>query len=309
MKRLGKGPGFVTVEILGSLNLDVSFSCAALPGPGETVLCSSVVSGPGGKGLNQAIAARRAGAKVRMSGAVGADSNGASLLSFLESEGIDTDGVARIAGIATGLAHIVVDQSGENSIVVASGANEHANSQRLAAKGAAPRVYLAQLEVSIETVGAFLSEGRRAGSPTILNAAPAISEATGIFACADILIVNEHELAQFSGASCSDGEELSITHAARMIIGRADQTIIVTLGAAGTQIVDLTSTLRLPARPVTAIDTTGAGDCFCGVLAASLADGISVEGAVRRANMAASLAVQRTGAAASMPMKAEIDTA
>lgn len=299
----------MTIEILGSLNLDVSFACKALPGPGETVLCSRMVGGPGGKGLNQAVAARRAGAHVRMAGAVGTDPNGASLLSFLESEGIDTDGIARLADAATGLAHIVVDQSGENSIVVASGANERASPPSFSTEGGPSRLYLSQLEIGVETVGAFLREGRRTGCTTILNAAPALPEASGIFTFADILIVNEHELSQFSGASCGDGSEASITNAARKILRRADQTIIVTLGAAGTQIVDSGSTLRLPAHPAVVVDTTGAGDCFCGVLAASLADGSSVEEAVRRANKAASLAVQRSGAAGAMPLKAEIDAA
>ena len=299
----------MTVEILGSLNLDVSFSCEALPGPGETVLCSSVVSGPGGKGLNQAVAARRAGAMVRMAGAVGMDSNGASLLSFLESEGIDINGIARLTDVATGLAHIVVDRSGENSIVVASGANKRSSPPLRSTGGAVARIFLSQLEIDVEAVGAFLCEGRRMGSTTILNAAPALPEAAGIFAFADILIVNEHELAQFSGASCSDGKESSITDAARKIIRRADQTIIVTLGAAGTQIVGSRSTLRVPAHPAVAVDTTGAGDCFCGVLAASLAAGALIEEAVRRANKAASLVVQRPGAAGAMPLNAEIDEA
>jgi ribokinase len=299
----------MTVEILGSLNLDVSFSCEALPGPGETVLCSHMASGPGGKGLNQAVAARRAGAAVRMAGAVGTDPNGASLLSFLENEGIDTGGIARLADAATGLAHIVVDRSGENSIVVASGANQQASPPPRSAGNVASRVRLAQLEIGVETVGAFLREGRSVGSTTILNAAPALPEASGIFAFADMLIMNEHELSQFSGASCDDGSEVSITDAAQKILQRADQTIIVTLGAAGTQVIDSRSTLRLPAHPAVAVDTTGAGDCFCGVLAASLATGSSIEEAVRRANKAASLAVQRPGAAGAMPQKAEIDAA
>lgn len=297
------------VEILGSLNLDVSFSCEALPGPGETVLCSSVVSGPGGKGLNQAVAARRAGAEVRIAGAVGADPNGATLLSFLRSEGIDTDGIAQLADAATGLAHIVVDQSGENSIVVASGANRRASAPLQFGKDTAARVYLSQLEIEIDTVGAFLAKGRRAGGTTILNAAPAVPAASGIATCADILIVNEHELSQFSMTSCSAEDAASITGAARKMIQRTDQTIIVTLGAAGTQIIDTTSSLRLPAHPAIVVDTTGAGDCFCGVLAASIAAGSPIVDAVGRANKAASLAVQRNGAANAMPMKAEIEAA
>ena len=294
------------VEILGSLNLDVSFSCQVLPAPGETVLCPNVYSGPGGKGLNQAVAARRAGVKVKMAGAVGADSNGESLLSFLAAEDIDSYGIVRCTDTATGLAHIVVDQSGENSIVVASGANMYASPPAREPDDASC-VYLSQLEIGIEVVGAFLSDGRRAGSTTILNAAPAVPGASAIFDFADILVVNEHELSQFSGMACADRDEYSITEAARKLIQRADQTIIVTLGACGTQIVNSNATLRLPAHPANAVDTTGAGDCFCGVLAASLAAGLTVRDAVQRANKAASLAVQRTGAANAMPFEAEID--
>lgn len=296
----------MSVEILGSLNLDVSFSCEALPAPGETVLCSDVSSGPGGKGLNQAVAARRAGAKVKMAGAVGADSNGTALLSFLETEDIDTDGIERLSDAATGLAHIVVDRSGENSIVVASGANRRASAPARRPDNAS-LVYLSQLEISIEVVDAFLRNGRRAGSTTILNAAPAILQASAIFEFADILVVNEHEVSQFSGMACADREEGSITAAARKLIQRPDQTVIVTLSACGTQIVDANASLRLPAYPAIAVDTTGAGDCFCGVLAASIAAGLPISDAVRRANRAASLAVQRTGAANAMPLQAEID--
>lgn len=299
----------MTVAILGSLNLDVVFSCDSLPAPGETILCSDVRSGPGGKGLNQAVAARRAGCAVILIGAVGRDANGVTLLGTLEQEGIDPDRIARLDDAPTGLAHIMVDRGGENSIVVASGANKADFPLRSLIDGIEAPVFLAQLEVGLAPIKAFFAQARRTGSRTILNAAPAIPAASALFEDSDILILNEHELAQFSGASCPASDEAAIAEAARSLMVRDDQAIIVTLGARGTQIIDATGSRRIPARMVTVTDTTGAGDCFCGVLAASLARGAALADAVGRANLAASLAVQRSGAAAAMPTEAEIDAA
>lgn len=297
----------MSVAILGSLNMDVVFSCDILPEAGETILCSSVTSGPGGKGLNQAVAARRAGSDVELAGAVGSDPNGDALLSFLRNEGIDTARIARLGDTPTGLAHIMVDRRGENAIIVASGANKSAmTSSPTAAPSRAP-VFLTQLENELDAVTAFLNQGRMTGARTILNAAPAIAEASKLFPLADVLIVNEHELARFSGQAC--GEQEAITRAARAVISRTDQILIITLGAQGTQIVSAGTSERIPAYPVDAIDTTGAGDCFCGVFAAEIAAGAPVADAVRKANRAASLAVQKMGAASAMPVKAEIDRA
>ena len=297
----------MAVAVLGSMNMDISFSCTALPSPGETVLCSSVASGPGGKGLNQAVAASRAGATVVMLGAVGADPNGDALLSFLANEGVRIEGVARLADEATGLAHIVLDKSGENAIVVAVGANRRATPS-LPSIDAVPTVYLAQLEIHPGAVAIFLRAAKRSGGTTILNAAPAVSTASDIIGPADIVIVNEHELSQLSRVTYDPNDERAITDAARQLIQTGDKTVIVTLGAIGTQVVDLKSSLRVPAHPVTVVDTTGAGDCFSGVFAAGLDAGLSIPDAVRRANKAASLAVRRLGAASAMPTQAEIDS-
>ncbi len=297
----------MNVAVLGSLNLDVVFHCEALPIPGQTLLCDDFATGPGGKGLNQAVAARRAGAETSLLGAVGADASGDALLSFLKREDILTHGVVTLADAPTGVAHIVVDRDGENSIIVASGANRAVPADRLATAGLQALVWLAQLEMDIEVVGGFLREGRQAGARTILNAAPAIEAARSLFGDADLIIVNEHELAQFSGVPCPAGNDAAIEQAARKLMVRDDQILIVTLGAKGTQLVDSRSSFHVAAAPVVAVDTTGAGDCFCGVLAASLAQGASVPDAVRRANIAAGIAVGRTGAAPAMPLKDEIE--
>lgn len=306
MKRLGWVVA-VNVAILGSLNLDVVFCCGALPAPGETILCSDFRSGPGGKGLNQAVAARRAGAHVILVGAVGRDASGDTLVGVLEQEGIDPGRIVRLDDASTGLAHIMVDHDGENSIVVASGANKADFPLAPCIEGIEAPVFLAQLEVGLAPITAFFAQAREAGGRTILNAAPAIREASALFGDSDILIVNEHELAHFSGTPCTASGEAAIAQAAQSVLVRKDQTIIVTLGGRGTQIVDATGSRRVPARPVAVTDTTGAGDCFCGVLAASLAGGAELVEAVERANRAASLAVQRPGAATAMPTAAEID--
>lgn len=299
----------MNVAILGSLNLDIVFTCDALPAPGVTVLCSSFSSGPGGKGLNQAVAAQRAGCNVTLVGAVGVDANGRRLLEILENEGISTERICRVEDAPTGLAHVMVDGRGENAIVVASGANKADIPLAPWIEGVVAPVFLAQLEVGLAPIRAFFEQGRGAGSRTILNAAPAIPAASALFEISDILVLNEHELAQFSGMSSPAADEAAIARAARSIMVRDDQAAIVTLGADGTQIIDATGSLRVSARRVKAVDTTGAGDCFCGVLAASLARGDGLIEAVQRANLAASLAVQRPGAAAAMPLEAEIDGA
>lgn len=295
------------VTVLGSLNFDIVLRCEALPLPGETVLCDRLTGGPGGKGLNQAVAASRAGARTRLRGAVGSDANGEALLGFLDGEDVDTTGIAIVPDAPTGVAHIAIDRQGENSIIVVSGANRAVPVSRLAEVDASATIWLAQLEMPIAAVEAFLRQGRRAGATTILNAAPADETARCLFEDADIIVMNEHELAQFSGDACLADNEALIEQAARKVMTRKDQILIITLGANGTRIVDAKTSCRVAASRVPVVDTTGAGDCFCGVLAASFAQGLSLLDAVRRANLAAAIAVGRPGAALAMPHKAEID--
>lgn len=295
------------VAVFGSLNVDLVFRCAAIPRPGETVLCKDQELGAGGKGLNQAIAARRAGGAVSMAGAIGNDSHGKTLLNFLLAEGVHCDDVQRLEGVATGLAHIVVDDAGENAIVVASGANAEA----AAGSGAdlAGDVCLAQLEVPLEAVARFLEGGRERGAVRILNAAPAVAGAVGLFPLCDVIVVNEHELAEIAGTSIDPFDPASIADAAGKVAALDVQTVVVTLGAHGTQVIGPDGNHFVAATKVTPLDTTGAGDCFCGVLADSLARGLTVIDAVRRASAAAAIAVTRPGAAQAMPTEVEIDLA
>jgi len=311
-----------SILVCGSLNMDLVARVAKLPRAGETVAGESLQRLPGGKGLNQAVAAARMGAAVAMIGARGDDADGATLAALLAAEGVDTGGLrvrdARTLPAAhTGLAQVIVAADGENSIVVHGGAN-----MTLAADEArdalaalwpdalpaatdptvapsAPRVALAQLETPMDAVAAFLGAARAAGATTVLNPAPALPGTLPLLAQADIVVLNETELAAYAPAGHA-------VLAARSLLRGACRAVIVTLGGEGAWLVTAEGDARFPAPAVAVVDTTGAGDCFCGVLAASLAEGHRLEAALPRAVAAASLAVTRVGAAPSMPRAAEL---
>ena len=293
------------VAVLGSLNVDVVFQCADFPKPGETILCEDSRRGPGGKGLNQAVAAARAGASTAMIGAVGQDGDGDYLLNLIGQDQIDVSRISRLANLPTGLAHIIIDRHGENSIVVSSGANASPLLEQTSAAEIRASVRLAQLEVPVAAVKKFFA-GAGPEECCILNAAPARDEAREVFPECDIVIVNEHELAHFVGLAAAPCNGDDIALAARTLITRPEQAVLVTLGAQGTQLVTLDENLVIGTRAVTPVDTTGAGDCFCGVLAERLSQSASLEEAVHFANMAASIAVTREGAASAMPAANDI---
>lgn len=302
----------MAVRVAGSINVDLIQTVDALPAPGETVLALSSARMPGGKGANQAVAAARMGARTSMIGIVGDDEAGRWMLDQLEADGIDTQHVAVLPDMATGTAYIAVDAAGENQIIVASGANGAFGPQHLPASGAVADVLVSQLEVPVETVAAFFTAEGAEGSTRILNAAPAIREAETLFSLADILIVNQHELAFYLGLPESP-ENLEEALAARELIGRAGQSVIVTLGAQGALVIDEQSHFHAPAMPVDPVDSIGAGDCFVGVLAAMLDRGGTeggirggMKGAVTIANAAAALCTLGHGAIPAMPTRARV---
>lgn len=295
------------VSVLGSMNVDVVFTCEEFPQPGETLLCEYVTKGAGGKGLNQAVASAKAGSRTTLYGALGRDSEADLLLDCLHQNGVITDPIVRIEDASTGLAHIIVDRAGENSIVVASGANMAQAVDRAMFSKAKASVFLAQLEMDANLVREFFLHGQKCGATRILNAAPAIASARDIFSQCDIIIVNEHELAYFCGGDSTQMTEHDIEVGGRSLLSRDDQMILVTLGSKGVLHLTLNSTEQHAATKVETVDTTGAGDCFCGVFASSLARGLSVSQAIGRAARAAALAVTRNGAASSMPTASEID--
>ncbi|HEY0271164.1 MAG TPA: ribokinase, partial [Sphingomonas sp.] len=260
-------------------------------------------------GANQAVASARSGADTRMIGAVGEDGFGASMLSFLSGTGVDVGAVRRLAG-PTGLAHVFVSDAGENQIVIVAGANGEVTAPPAwtPSGGGGRDVGLAQLEVPVAATATFLAQARAAGATTILNTAPALPLPDGMLADADLVVLNETELAYYVGSTLPEGHEAAIA-AARRLLRRDDQWVVVTLGGAGIVAVTRDEAIAVPAPRVAVVDTTGAGDIFCGVLAAGLSEGLAMAAALRRACVAASLSVQRIGAAASMPLRAEIEAA
>jgi ribokinase len=334
-----------SVIVCGSLNMDLVARVDHLPRPGETVVGASLQRLPGGKGLNQAVAAARMGAAVAMIGARGDDADGATLAALLASEGIDTRDL-RVRGTRatpdahTGLAQVFVAADGENSIVVHGGANLTLTAEEVRAAFAVPssatsgqegsspteppqaagarvapvRVALAQLETPLVAVSAFFEAARDAGVRTVLNPAPAIADALPLLADVDLIVLNETELAIFSAAVAREAGADGLrparpADAAMMLLQGRCQAVIVTLGAEGVWLVTGEDAVHLPAPAVTVVDTTGAGDCFCGVLAAGLAQGLDLEAAIARAVAAASLSVTRSGAAPAMPRAQDLGVA
>ncbi|MEN7538581.1 ribokinase [Aurantiacibacter flavus] len=295
----------MAVAVVGSINVDLVLTVDALPSPGETVLASRSTRLPGGKGANQAVAAARFGATTRLTAAVGDDEGGQWMRQVLSSEGIDTSGVESLSGQDTGLATIAVDARGENQIIVSSGANALLSPDKAALLKSDTKVVLAQQEVPPEAILAAFTVELPAGAIRMLNAAPALTGAANLLDHTDILIVNQHELAEYLGlaqAPANAAEALI----AQDLLRFEGQTIIVTLGAGGALAVSSAGHFYAPAVAVSPRDTIGAGDCFCGVLAALLDTGAPLEKAISSANAAAALCTQRQGAVPAMPTRAEV---
>lgn len=281
------------VTVIGSANLDLVATTPRLPAPGETVLGSAYAEHAGGKGLNQAVAAARSGARVAMIGAVGDDEAGVRLRSIADQEHIDVEALAVQPGAPTGRALITVDATAENSIVVIAGANALVTVESVPDS----RVVIAQLEVPFEAIISAFRIARRRGSVTILNPAPARPLPDDLVELCDIIVPNEHELDLIGGAES--------------LLGRGVGSVVTTRGAGGvtvaTQEDGHPTEHHQRAFPVTPLDTTGAGDAFCGALAARLAAGDSLESAVRYAAGAGALATTIQGAVPSLPRRADVD--
>lgn len=303
-----------SVTVLGSLNVDLVTSVPRLPGRGETVAGGRLHRLPGGKGANQAVACARAGATVRMVGAVGTDEGGDLLLRALAREGVDTTAVRRRADVPTGTATILVEDGGENMIAVTTGANGHLGDEDTAA--ACDRlgpgdVLLLQCEVPL---GVVRRAGRLAaarGATVVLNAAPAPPpDALGLpLPELDVLLVNEHEARLLASAGTGTGGEPgadSAEGAARALAARNGCLVVATLGARGALATRGGAPEVFPAPRVEATDTVGAGDAFAGYLAADLARGADPHAAITTAVLAASLAVTRPGAQEATPRHDEV---
>ncbi len=294
------------VIVVGSINIDLVLRVPRLPRAGETVTGGTLTRHHGGKGANQAVAAARAGAEVHMIGAVG-EGDGQASLDALAVDGVDTSAVARLRGVHTGHAIVIVDSAGENQIAVASGANAavaaglvgtHLSGLRITARD----VIVLSFELGDPPLLAAAAAADRAGATLVVNPAPARECDPGLLRGA-VITPNRHELAAMRSGAADTAQ------AAAELARRTGGQVIATLGADGALLADGSTVAHYPGHRVTAHDTTGAGDALTGVLAASLAAGADLRGGLRRAVAAAALAVTRAGARQGMPRAGEIDAA
>jgi len=291
------------ITVFGSANMDLVAYVSQAPKLGETVTGRDFRTVPGGKGANQAIAAARAGAEVTFLGAVGEDAFGTEMRHTLANAGVDVSLLRRVPG-ASGIAHIVVDDQGGNSIIVVPGANGTVTGPTEAERAviAASQALLLQLELPMEAVTAAARAARDAGVPVILTPAPAQPLPDDLLDAATLLLPNEHEAAGITGAATPAA-------ALDLLLGRVGEAVI-TLGSEGALYGSRSGErLTVPAVPVKAVDTTAAGDTFAGALAVARAEGRPAADALRFAAAAAALSVQREGASTSMPVRAEIEAA
>ena len=296
------------VCVIGSANVDYTVALSRLPTPGETVSGGTLLVNLGGKGANQAVAARRLGGEVRMVGCVGDDPDGRRIAESLRAAGIDVSGVTTAPDAATGTALIMVDAQGRNQIAVAPGANH-----RLTVEMVAPHagsiawadVVACQLETPLPVVRWALGEARRQQVTTVLNPAPVQPLDAEILELVDYLTPNQHEAARLTGLSVDTLEDAGAA-AARLRTAGAG-VVLVTLGERGVLACEGESMAHFPAFPVETVDTTAAGDAFNGALAVGLAAGGSLEQAIPLANAAAALACTKRGAQDSLPQRAEVE--
>ncbi len=286
----------------GSINLDLIFPLPALPESGQTVLGRAMRVEPGGKGANQAVAAARDGATVLFAGAVGADALAEQALATLRAAGVDLEGVARV-DTSTGCAAICVDPAGHNQIAVASGANLHARGAQVEdMKLHKGTTLLVQAETDLDETAALIRRAHAAGARVVLNLAPAAPLAEDALRMVDVLVVNEDE-GGWLGTALRTGRNAASLREALGV------SVVMTMGARGLQAATPEGHLDLKSHEVAVVDTTAAGDCFTGVLAAGLDRGLSMTEALKRANVAAGLCCSRAGSQGSLPTALETDAA
>lgn len=296
------------VTVVGSLNLDIVVPVPHHPAPGETVLGADHFRNPGGKGANQAVAAARLGQRVAMVGRVGADDSGRALLAALKADGVDVTRVRITEDAPTGIALIAVDDRGENAIVVSPGANARVTADDVETSAhilRSARATLLQLEVPVDAVrrGAQL-----AGGTVVLNPAPAPSAPlpADLLAEVDVLVPNRVELAGLVGSGAMVPETLEQVEAMVRALGLP--AVVVTLGMEGALVVETGLSAHIPTPQVDVVDTTAAGDAFCGALVDALVRRESLPDAARWAVRAAAIACTRPGAQASLPHREEVES-
>jgi ribokinase len=294
------------VFVAGSINMDVVATADRHPKVGETVAGNAVNYFPGGKGANQAVASAKLGASTTLIGRLGTDAFGQHLRTFLTAQAVDLADVKDTAEAHTGTAIITVADT-DNTIVVVPGANALVSAEDVSSVALAKGdIAVSQFEIPQPAIHAFFRRARAAGATTILNPAPAILFGKDLLDLVDILILNETELGFLTGTELRDSDDPARFVEAASALQGGGRIICVTLGKRGVlALIDGRSSV-IAGRAVKAVDTTGAGDCFVGALASRLARGADIHNALDYANAAASICVQRMGAAPSMPTAAEV---
>jgi ribokinase len=296
------------ILVIGSANVDFTVKVERLPQVGETVSGGDFQLSYGGKGANQALAARLAGAPVLMIAKLGRDPNGELLFHHLSAAGLSAQGLSRDDEVPSGVALIMVDPQGRNLISVAPGSNRRltvADVQALEAGAFTAGILLTQLEIPLETVEYSLRRAREAGMTTILNPAPGRHLHQGILTLPDILTPNETEASLLSGVTVSDLQ--TARQAGERLVALGCQTVIITLGAQGALLIRRGEVRHFPPFPVAPVDSTAAGDAFNGMLAAALLEGLTLEHAMVYANAAGALCVTKRGAQEALPTRREIE--
>ncbi len=297
------------VAIVGSINMDLVVKTAVLPGPGQTVRGRGFSSMPGGKGANQAVAAARLGAEVQMIGKVGSDDFGEHLLMCLNKNQVDTAGVVVAEGVSSGLAIVMVDGRGENSICIVAGANGQMHADDVLAQEeiiAGADVLLLQLELPVPTVLSAIRLARKHAVKTIVDPAPAAADTPPELLNVDIITPNHIEAGIMVGEPIKDVR--SAKTVASALVAYGPEAVVVTIGEKGAVLVDKSDRIRhFPAPKIRIVDTTAAGDAFTGALAVAIARDEKLSDAIRYANAAGALACVKFGAQPAMPTRQEVE--
>jgi ribokinase len=295
------------IVVIGSCNTDMVVKSDRLPVPGETILGGAFMMNPGGKGANQAVAVARLGGNVTFISKTGNDLFGKQSIEMFGDENINTDYIFSDPQLPSGVALIMVDTYGENCIVVASGANaslskEDIEKARYLIEDA--DILLMQLEIPMETVEYAASLAYKKGIKVVLNPAPASFLSTGLLECLYAIVPNKTEAEMLSGIKVSDQD--SAKQAADIISSKGVDIVVITLGSAGAFIKDGNNYYNVPVEKIKAVDTTAAGDTFCGALCVAISEGLSIEEAVKFANKASGFTVMREGAQSAIPYRKEL---
>ena len=294
----------VTICVLGSITLDLVLNMPRFPLPGETLFALDRGLYPGGKGLNQAVAAARLGARSRLLGRIAQDPFAGILLAAADAAGVDRTGVVVGATGQTGLAVPIVVAGGENAILASPAANLDMTVADLGPEEriASASMFLTQFETPFDVVAEAIRRAKSAGVPVLLNPAPVQPFDPDLLRSVDILVVNEVEAEMLAPGLSDDAERV------RELLALGPRRVVMTLGPAGGFHATAQAVERFHAFPVDAVDTVGAGDCFCAALAVSLVDGVAMPGALRFAAAAAAISVTRPGAVPSYPLRAEVES-